>query len=122
MAGVRPVRDPAIIDFLEAQPRRPFQGTLWRAVRADRDPLRSSSPKGRWDDGSIDVLYTSLEADGARAEIYFHLLRGQPVFPSRIDFHLYELEASFNDTVTFSSVAELASTGIESSVHGTLAY
>jgi len=65
MVGVHPVRDPAIIDFLEAHPRRPFQGTLWRAVRADRDPLRSSSPKGRWDDGSIDVLYASLQANGA---------------------------------------------------------
>ena len=122
MAGIRPVREPAIIDFLEAQPRKPFEGTLWRAVRADRDPLRSSTPKGRWDDGSIEVLYTSLEADGAKAEIYFHLLRGQPVFPSRIDFHLFELQASLDDAIAVLSLTELAPAGIESSVYGTLAY
>src|SRR3979409_1220085 len=100
MVTPRKVRDSAIIDFLEAIPKQPFEGSSWRVVRSDRDPLRGSSPKGRWDDGSFDVLYTSLKADGAVAEVNFHLARGQPLFPSQMEFRLFELDVRLLQAIT----------------------
>ena len=82
----RRVRDNTLIDAIEASRADEFEGLVWRVVREDRDPTRGSSPGGRWDDGTFDVLYTSLESNGALAELYFHILRGQPVFPSKMVF------------------------------------
>lgn len=122
MDGIRKVRDTAILDRLESIPKRPFAGAAWRIVRADRDPLRSSSPKGRWDDGSFDVLYTSLASDGAKAEMYFHILRGQPVFPSLIQFRIFELEVKLTRTITFPNRQSLTPLGIDTSNYGGLGY
>lgn len=91
MVDRRKVRDSALIDTLDDSKRIPFEGRVYRVIRDGRDPLRSSAPGGRWDDGTFEVLYTSREADGAIAEIYFHLMRGQPVFPSKVRFQLYEI-------------------------------
>ncbi len=122
MNAPRKVRDSAILDFLESIPKQPFEGTVWRIVRADRDPLRSSSPKGRWDDGSFDVLYTSLEADGAKAEMYFHIMRGQPVFPSQMQFHLFELELKLSRAIKLPDKDSLAAIGVDVSNYGGLGY
>jgi hypothetical protein len=122
MAPPRKVRDSAIIDILEAIPKQPFEGSAWRVVRAGRDPLRGSSPKGRWDDGSFDVLYTSLEADRAKAEIYFHLTRGQPLFPSQMEFHLFELDLRLLQAIMLPDRDSLANLGIDMSNYGGLSY
>ena len=82
MAGRR-ARDLELLDVLDALPRVPFIGRVWRAVREGRDPLQGHPSAGRWDPGMFDVLYTSMEPDGAVAEIHFHLSR-QPVFPSTL--------------------------------------
>jgi len=122
MIAPRKVRDNAIIDILETVPKPPFEGSAWRIVRGDRDPLRSSSPKSRWDDGSFDVLYTSLDADGAKAEMYFHLMRGQPVFPSQIDFRLFELDLKLLGALRFPDKNSLAALGVDVTNYGGLAY
>ncbi len=122
MAGRRKVRDSALVDFLATIPQRPFQGEAWRIVRNDRDPLRGSMPKGRWDDGTFEVLYTSLEADGAMAEMHFHVMRGQPVFPSQMQFRLYELDVSPARAVTFAGIASLGPAGIDAATYGGLGY
>ena len=75
----KPRRDNALIDALEAIEPVVFSGTVWRLVRDGRNPLQCSASGGRWDDGSFDVLYTSMSRDGSLAEMRFHLMRGQPV-------------------------------------------
>lgn len=122
MNAPRKVRDSAVLDFLESVPKQPFEGTAWRIVRKSRDPLRSSTPKGRWDDGSFEVLYTSLEQAGARAEMYFHLMRGQPVFPSLMEFRLYELDLRLSSTVSLSDLEAVFAAGVDTVNYGGLSY
>jgi RES domain-containing protein len=106
------VRDHRLIDAVEVRPHVPFKGTAWRVVGEGRDPCQCRASGGRWDDGSFDVLYTSLDRDGAIAEAYFHLLRGQPVFPSKVRYSLYELKVSLNEAMDLSSLEDLAALGL----------
>lgn len=122
MARRRKVRDNTLIDALEALPAKKFNDPIWRLVRGDRSPLFGSAPKGRWDDGTFDVLYTSTESSGALAEIYFHLERGQPVFPSQMEFRLYELEAVLSKALTLADMASLEALGVETATYGSLEY
>lgn len=66
------------------------------------------------------MLYTSLEADGALAEFYFHLAR-QPVFPS-IEFVLDELTVKTRTTLRFADLSELAPLGIDPALYSGLLY
>ena len=100
----------------------PFDGTVWRVVREGRDPCQCSASGGRWDDGSFDVLYTSLERDGAIAEMYFHLMRGQPVFPSKLRYTLHELTVGLSGTLHLPTLPELAAVGLDVSRYGQLSY
>lgn len=120
MAQRRKVRDYVLIDALESLPATEFEGRVWRVVRGDRDPLRTSSPGGRWDDGTFDVLYTSIESDGALAEMHFHLMRGQPVFPSKMEFRLFELQVTLRRALRLANVPDLENLGIKS--YGSLEY
>lgn len=115
-------RDSKLIDALEVLPHRAFSGTVWRVVREERDVTQCSASGGRWDDGSFDVLYTALERDGAVAEMYFHLLRGQPVFPSKVRYKLYELRVSLSATMRLATLPELAKLGLDTSRFGQLSY
>jgi RES domain-containing protein len=122
MADPRRLRDAALIDALEAAPSVPLQGTVWRVVREGRDVLQGSSYGGRWDDGTFDVLYTSRMADGAIAEMYFHLSRGQPVIPSKVAYHLYEIRAALQRAANLADLAALAALGVDTSRYGALSY
>ena len=95
---------------------------IWRVVRADRDPLRGSTPSGRWDDGTFDVLYTSIESDGALAEMYFHILRGQPIFPSEMAFKLYELQVTLERILKIVDHSVLELLGLDMKNYGSLMY
>jgi RES domain-containing protein len=118
----RPVRDNELIDALETAPRVRFDDAVWRVVRADRDPLRGAAARGRWDDGTFDVLYTAAEADGACAEMHFHIARGQPVFPSRIAFKLYALRARLERALSLADLGALARLGVDERRFGALEY
>ena len=109
----RGVRDNTLLDAIEAATATKFEGSVWRVVRGDRDPLQVSSPDGRWDDGTFDVLYTSLESDGALAEMYFHIMRGQPVFPSQMVFRLYELRVALRRVLALADMAALGAFGVD---------
>jgi hypothetical protein len=122
MVPALPVRDPHLIDALDALSPAPFTGTVWRVVREGRDPCQCSPSGGRWDDGSFDVLYTSLDRDGAVAEMYFHLLRGQPVFPSRLRYRLYELKVELSAALALPALSDLAAIGLDTSRYGQLSY
>ena len=113
MSDARNVRDSKLIDVLEEADGEPFEGSIWRVVRENKDPCLCGSPGGRWDDRTFDVLYTSTERDGAIAEMYFHLSRGQPVIPSRIRYTIFELSISLSQLLTLPSLDRLANLGID---------
>ncbi len=112
MTGGRRARDHQLLDALGNLEPESFEGTVWRAVRNGRQPLEGSSARGRWSPGHFDVLYTSLDPDGARAEVYFYLSR-QPVFPSRLRYWLYELNVKTKETLRFANTEALLGLGIE---------
>jgi RES domain-containing protein len=114
-------RDLHLLDALDALERLPFEGTVWRVVREGRDPLEGHASAGRWDPGTFEVLYTSLEADGAQAEMSFQLSR-QPVYPSQLRFRLHEIAVAAHKTLRFADLRALAPFGVEQARYADLAY
>lgn len=100
----------------------PFKGTVWRSVRAGRDPLVCGRPGGRWDDSTFDVLYTSETRQGAFAERRFHLYQGQPIPPSRVRYEMFELRVSHEAVMRFPDLAALADVGLAVGQFGELSY
>lgn len=67
------VHDPDLLDRLDALPKESFDGQVYRATRLSLDPLAGSYNGGRWMARDVAaILYTSLEREGALAEIAFH--------------------------------------------------
>ena len=118
----RGLRDPALIDALEAMSPEPLDGPLWRVTREDRDPCVGVRSGGRWDDESFDVLYTCEDRDGAIAEMRYHLGKGQPVVPSKPRYHLHELRVELSAALTLTDSAVLERLGIDVSRFGRLTY
>lgn len=116
------IRDKALLDALEEFEQTPFSGSVWRAVREGRRPDVCSRSGGRWDDGEFDVLYTSLEAEGATEEKWFHAARGQPFPPSKIGYELYQVSVDLNAVVTIPSLDELSRVGFPIEYYGRLSY
>ena len=107
----RRVRDYELIDAVESLERVSIDDHVWRAVREGRDPLSGHPSGGRWDPGTFDVIYTCFERDGALAELHFHLSR-QPVFPSQMQFVLYEIAARTHRTLRFADLRQLEPLGV----------
>lgn len=115
-------RDRDLIDALEALPVRPFEGTVWRVVGGGRDPTVFGAGGNRWDDGSFEVLYTSIEREGALAEMRFHVSRGQPVIPSKLRYGLHELEVRVPGVVDLTDWSLLGRFGVEQASYGRLPF
>lgn len=115
-------RDSKLIDALEAIAPTPFEGRVWRIVKDGRSPLQCSASGGRWDDGSFDVLYTSMSREGAIEEMRFHLMRGQPVMPSKIAHRLFELEIALEHTAILGDLDALAMLGLDIGAFGRVSY
>ncbi len=122
MAAIRRRRDNVLLDAIEAHAPVVFDGAVWRVVREGRSPVVCSRSGGRWDDGTFDVLYTSRDADGALAEMHFHLGRGQPVFPSKVRYHLHEVQAALTKALKLADLAALAKLGLDTARYGQLSY
>jgi RES domain-containing protein len=122
MVHTRRSRDNALIDAIEAHAPVTFEGTVWRVVRSGRSPLVCARAGGRWDDGTFDVLYTSQERDGAIAEMHFHLGRGQPVFPSKVEYGVHELDVSLNHALKLVDLEALTALGLDTTRYGQLSY
>lgn len=122
MAEPRRRRDNKLIDAIEAHTPASFAGSVWRVVREGRDPLSCGRSGGRWDDGTFDVLYTAQQREGALAEMYFHLSRGQPVFPSRLRYHIHELDAALKRALKLVDLDALAQLGLDTARYGQLSY
>ncbi|MXN53145.1 RES domain-containing protein [Shinella sp. AETb1-6] len=122
MVHTRRSRDNALIDAIEALTPVRFEGTVWRVVRKGRSPVDCARAGGRWDDGTFDVLYTSQQRDGAIAEMYFHLGRGQPVFPSRVEYGVHELDVTVDRALQLVDLDALQRLGLDTSRYGQLSY
>jgi RES domain len=119
---MRKVRDPDLLDHLQSLTPVPLTTSAWRMARAGRNPLVATNPKGRWDDGSFDVVYAALDADAARAEVYYHLTRGQPVYPSALPIHLHEITTNFDNVLIFENLKALEPFGVDAATYGTADY
>ncbi len=115
-------RQKSLLDAIEAEQASQFAGTVWRVVTDGFDPCRPGRAGGRWDDGTFDVLYTSSERDGAMAEAWFHVARGQPIIPSKVKKRLFRLEANLDRVLDLSADGKLASLGVDMASYGRLSY
>ena len=107
------VHDRSVLDALEGIEPLHFDSSVWRVTRAGRDPVRGSAAYGRWSPGgTVEVLYTSLERDGALAEIGFRLSL-EPVWPSRIHHQVHRIRVQTTQTLKFANVAALAAFGVD---------
>lgn len=114
MTQRRPARDQALLDRADTVKRVPFTQEVWRAVRADRDPLESSQVSGRWNIDTFEVLYAALEADGAIAEVHYHLTM-QPVYPSQFNLDLHRLKVALQNCARFETLEQLEPFGVDPS-------
>lgn len=102
-----------MLDALEGVQPVEVNGPVWRVTRTGRHPVRGSAANGRWSPGGdVEVLYTSRERAGALAEIGFRLSL-EPVWPSRMQHELHEIEAATQRSLHVADVAGLAAFGIE---------
>lgn len=104
--------DRELLDALEASKFEALNSDIWRVAWRSQDVLRGGL-KGRWNpkSASAPALYTSLEMDGAVAEVYT-LLSKQPVFSSA-DKLLYRLKARTQRTLILDDNSELQNLGID---------
>jgi hypothetical protein len=123
MIGRRPVHDRGILDALEAIDPEPFAGEVWRVTRKGRDALRGSTANGRWSPsgGEFEVLYTSLERDGALAEIGYRLSL-EPVWPSRLEHEVHLIVVETKRTLRFDDLESLSPLGVEIAHYHTFEY
>ena len=118
--GRRHDRD--VLDALEAMDPEPFRGEVWRVTARGRDPLRGSTAPGRWSPaGEFEVLYTSLERDGALAEIGYRLSL-EPVWPSRMQHDVHRIAATTQRTLRFPDLRALSPFNVDPARYGSFDY
>jgi RES domain-containing protein len=116
------VHDRAILDVLESQDLRQIEKIVWRVTRKGRDPLRGAVASGRWNAiGEFEVLYSSLAAEGALAEVG-HRLSLEPIWPSRIQHEIHTLRVSADKALIFSDVQQLEKLGVNIAKFGGYEY
>jgi hypothetical protein len=122
MVGGRQVHDRAVLDALEATDPEPFAAYVWRVARKGRDALRGSTVSGRWSPSDdFEVLYTSIERDGALAEIGYRLSL-EPVWPSRLEHEIHRIEVETERTLRFADLQSLVSFGVDIARYHTFDY
>lgn len=106
------VHDRELLDALEELDPCSIESQVWRVVRLGRDPARGSTANGRWGaPGEFEVLYTSLERDGALAEIGYRLGL-EPIWPSKIEHTITTIDLSLGRVLDLSDFNLLNKFGI----------
>ena len=113
MIGGGRVHDRAILDALENFDPESLEQTVWRIARKGRDPLRGAIAAGRWNSiGELEVLYTSVEREGALAEVGYRLSL-EPVWPSKIEHQIHELSIRAHNAIRFENLPQLEKLGVD---------
>lgn len=108
----RKARDLKLLDAIDGHERIAGSHATWRVVRTGRDPLQGAASRSRWCNDSFDVLYTSLERNGALAEIHA-LLSNQPFFPSKITSSVHRISVRTQKTLVLDDLTKLARLGVD---------
>lgn len=106
------MHDRELLDAIESIDPVTYQGAVWRVSLVGRSAIQGSTRPGRWSDGSIEALYTSIEADTALAEMHFHLFEKSSILPSRLQFNLSELEIQLSRCLKLLDAAKLEELGV----------
>ncbi len=110
------IHDPDLIDQIQKLPVTSFDNTVFRATGVNADPTAFSTNGGRWaapevEEGGFSILYTSLEAKGAIAEVASYLALLTPV--PRKPLKLHSLDVSVDRALKIAE-ADFEALGIES--------
>lgn len=112
--------DAALVEALSRKPVTVFSGDVFRATIPGYDPLAPSTRGGRWSThGGPAVLYTSLEFDGAVAEIAFHWSQLTPIPRRPVTVHT--LAVGTEKTLRLIR-ADLTALGVEDTSYETVNY
>lgn len=114
----RTLRNIELIDRIEALPTEVFSGDVFRLVRDGRDPTDCWHPEGRWDDGAFDVLYTATTAEGALAEVRYHLSQQQPFAPDFLAYRMFRINVVRIDVINLLSPDLLERLGVDLKIWG----
>lgn len=87
------VHDPQLLSAISSLSFSAFDGQVWGCTAKGYDPTATSSSPGRWAPGSVSVLYTSLEAEGAVAEVASYLSLLSPAPRREIELHTLHITA-----------------------------
>jgi hypothetical protein len=114
------IHDRNLLDRLGAFAPISFDGEVFRTTRLGLDPLAGSYAGGRWAPrDSAQVLYTSLEREGALAEIAFHLAQLSP--PPSKPIMVHRLRTTTRATVRLLR-ADLEVLGVDGAGYVSLNY
>ena len=115
------IHDPTLLDRLSTLRSERFEGEVFRATRTSADPVAASISGGRWappPDGNAghSVLYTSLERDGAIAEVASFMAQLNPI-PGPRQMKVTRLAVSTSRTLRFVRT-DLAALGVDLARYG----
>lgn len=115
------IHDGELINRLEDIPVRSWDGTVFRVTWENRDPLGGSVAGGRWSPrDQFEVLYTSLNKDGAITEIDFRFSL-EPIRPTR-PVMVHEIQVELKKTREISTISELEPLGVDVDNYDSLDY
>ena len=112
--------DQRLVDQLSTLPTERFDGIVFRATRIGAEPTASSINGGRWappaqNGADVPVLYTSMERDGALAEVVSYLVELTPI-PKR-PLKLARIGVSTSQTLCLVRV-DLEALGVDMARYG----
>lgn len=115
------IHDPTLLDRLSTFQSERFEGEVFRATRVNADPVAASISGGRWapppgGDAGHSVLYTSLERDGAIAEVVSFLAQLTPI-PGARQIGVTRLGVSTSQTLRLVRT-DLAALGVDLDRYG----
>ena len=115
------IHDQSLVDRLSQLRQERFEGEVFRATRVGADPTAPSISGGRWapppqGDPGVYVLYTSLDRDGALAEVATFLAGLTPI-PGPRPIKVTRLAVSTSPTLRLAR-ADLPRFGVDMSRYG----
>lgn len=118
------IHDPELIEKIQKLPKIQFDGDVFRATGIKADPAAFSTSGGRWSisgdsDGGFSILYTSLERNGALAEVASYLSLLSPVPQKSLKVH--RITVSVNQTLKLAA-SNFSDLGIDPEAYGQRSY